>query len=74
MNACPWAGASRRRAAGLLAVDVHRALLEVDVRPAKRERFGDAIATLNLFRDTLEELDDGNVTDPVSGPVVLELK
>ena len=34
----------------------------------------DMIATLNSFRDTLEELDDGNVTDPVSGPVVLELK
>ena len=32
------------------------------------------IATLDSFRDTLEELDDGNVTDPVSGPVVLELK
>jgi quinol monooxygenase YgiN len=32
------------------------------------------IATLDSFRDTLEELADGNVTDPVSGPVVLELK
>ena len=32
------------------------------------------IATLDTFRDTLEELGDGNVTDPVSGPVVLELK
>ena len=32
------------------------------------------IATLDSFRDTLEELGDGNVTDPVSGPVVLELK
>jgi len=32
------------------------------------------IATLNSFRDTLEEVSDGNVTDPVSGPVVLELK
>ena len=31
------------------------------------------IATLDSFRDTLEELSDGNVTDPVSGPVVLEL-
>jgi quinol monooxygenase YgiN len=31
-------------------------------------------ATLDTFRDTLEELGDGNVTDPVSGPVVLELK
>ena len=32
------------------------------------------IATLDTFRDTLEELGDGNVTDPVSGPVVLGLK
>ena len=33
------------------------------------------LATLDTFRDTLEELGDGKgVTDPVSGPVVLELK
>jgi quinol monooxygenase YgiN len=32
------------------------------------------IATLDSFRDTLEDLGEGNVTDPVSGPVVLELK
>lgn len=33
------------------------------------------IATLDSFRDTLEELGDGRgVTDPVSGPVVLEMK
>ena len=32
------------------------------------------LATLDSFRDTLEEVSDGNVTDPVSGPVVLELK
>jgi len=32
------------------------------------------IATLDSFRDTLEEVSDGNVTDPVSGPVVLEIK
>jgi hypothetical protein len=33
------------------------------------------LATLDTFRDTLEELGDGRgVTDPVSGPVVLELK
>lgn len=33
------------------------------------------IATLNSFRDTLEELGGGlGVTDPVSGPVVLALK
>jgi hypothetical protein len=33
------------------------------------------IAALNSFRDTLEDLGVGlGVTDPVSGPVVLELK
>jgi antibiotic biosynthesis monooxygenase (ABM) superfamily enzyme len=33
------------------------------------------IATLNSFRDCLEDLGDGKgVTDPVSGPVVLDLK
>ena len=33
------------------------------------------IATLDGFRDTLDELGPGlGVTDPVSGPVVLELK
>lgn len=33
------------------------------------------IATLDSFRDTLEDLGDGRgVTDPVSGPVVLEMK
>jgi antibiotic biosynthesis monooxygenase (ABM) superfamily enzyme len=33
------------------------------------------IATLNTFRDTLEDLGEGlGITDPVSGPVVLELK
>lgn len=33
------------------------------------------IATLDSFRDTLEDLGSGlGVTDPVSGPVVLELK
>ena len=31
------------------------------------------ISTLDSFRDTLEDLGDGNVTDPVSGPVVLDL-
>ncbi len=32
-------------------------------------------ATLDTFRDTLEDLGSGlGVTDPVSGPVVLELK
>jgi hypothetical protein len=33
------------------------------------------IATLDSFRDTLEDLGGGlGVTDPVSGPVVLPLK
>jgi hypothetical protein len=33
------------------------------------------IATLNSFRDTLEDLGGGvGVTDPVSGPVVMSLK
>ena len=33
------------------------------------------LATLNSFRDTLEDLGGGlGVTDPVSGPVVLELR
>ena len=33
------------------------------------------IATLNSFRDTLEDLGNGlGVTDPISGPVVLALK
>lgn len=33
------------------------------------------IATLDSFRDTLEDLGDGRgVTDPASGPVVLEMK
>ena len=33
------------------------------------------VATLDTFRDTLEDLGDGlGVTDPVSGPVVLQLK
>lgn len=33
------------------------------------------IATLDSFRDTLEDLGNGlGVTDPVSGPVVLNLK
>ena len=33
------------------------------------------VATLDRFRDTLEDLGDGlGVTDPVSGPVVLQLK
>ncbi len=33
------------------------------------------IATLNSFRDTLEDLGSGiGVTDPVSGPVVMALE
>jgi quinol monooxygenase YgiN len=45
---------------------------DVDALAAARSNMG---ATLNSFRDTLEDL-GGNlgVTDPVSGPVVLTLK
>ena len=32
------------------------------------------IATLDTFRDMLEEQGEAGVTDPVSGPVVLSLK
>ena len=32
------------------------------------------LATLDTFRDMLEDLGGGKVTDPVSGPVVLNLK
>jgi len=32
------------------------------------------IATLDSFRDMLEEQGESGVTDPVSGPVVLTLK
>lgn len=32
------------------------------------------IATLDGFRDMLEDQGEGGVTDPVSGPVVLNLK
>ena len=33
------------------------------------------IATLNTFRDTLEDLGGGlGVTDPVSGPVIVEMR
>ena len=32
------------------------------------------LETLDTFRETLEDLGDGQVTDPVSGPVVLALK
>ena len=35
----------------------------------------DMVATLDTFRDMLEDLGGGlGVTDPVSGPVVLEVK
>ena len=43
---------------------------DVDSLAAARPQM---IATLDSFRDTLEVV-DGEVTDPVSGPVVLELK
>lgn len=44
----------------------------VDAMAAARPQM---IATLNRFRDTLEDLGGGlGVTDPVSGPVVMALK
>jgi hypothetical protein len=45
---------------------------DMDAMAAARPQM---IATLDSFRDTLEDLGgDLGVTDPVSGPVVLELK
>ena len=45
---------------------------DMDSLAAARPHMG---ATLDTFRDTLEDLGDGRgVTDPVSGPVVLALK
>ena len=45
---------------------------DMDAMAAARPQM---IATLDSFRDTLEELGEGKgVTDPVSGPVVLALK
>jgi quinol monooxygenase YgiN len=45
---------------------------DMDALVAARPHMG---ATLNTFRDTLEDLGGGlGVTDPISGPVVLELK
>lgn len=45
---------------------------DMDAMAASRSAM---IATLNSFRDTLDDLGGGlGVTDPVSGPVVLALK
>ncbi|MCO5130731.1 MAG: antibiotic biosynthesis monooxygenase [Xanthobacteraceae bacterium] len=45
---------------------------DMDALAAARPRM---IATLNSFRDTLEDLGGGlGLTDPVAGPVVLALK
>ena len=45
---------------------------DMDSLAAARPRM---VATLDSFRDTLEDLGEGlGVTDPVSGPVVLQLK
>lgn len=45
---------------------------DMDALAAARPKM---IGTLDTFRDTLEDLGGGRgVTDPVSGPVVLELK
>ena len=46
--------------------------VDMDSLAAARPRM---VATLDSFRDTLEDLGEGlGVTDPVSGPVVLQLK
>ena len=46
----------------------------VDTESLAKAR-ADMIATLDSFRDTLEDFGGGlGVTDPVSGPVVLTLK
>jgi hypothetical protein len=45
---------------------------DMDALAAARDSM---VATLDTFRDTLEDLGGGlGVTDPASGPVVLELK
>lgn len=44
---------------------------DMDAMAAARPQM---IATLDSFRDTLETLEGGGVTDAVSGPVVLALK
>jgi antibiotic biosynthesis monooxygenase (ABM) superfamily enzyme len=44
---------------------------DMDALAAARPRM---LETLDTFRDMLEDAGDGNVTDPVSGPVVLTLK
>ena len=44
---------------------------DMDAMAAARPQM---IATLDSFRDTLEAMPGGGVTDPVSGPVVLALK
>jgi hypothetical protein len=50
-------------------------LAEWDDMEALTKARPNMIATLDSFRDTLEDLGGGlGVTDPVSGPVVLNLK
>ena len=50
-------------------------IAEWDAMESLANARADMIATLNAFRDTLEDLGSGlGVTDPVSGPVVLGLK
>jgi antibiotic biosynthesis monooxygenase (ABM) superfamily enzyme len=44
---------------------------DMDALAAARPRM---LATLDTFRETLEDAGDGTVTDPASGPVVLALK
>ncbi|MGE0596754.1 MAG: antibiotic biosynthesis monooxygenase [Hyphomonadaceae bacterium] len=72
--AADWAGLMR---ADMIKTGDHAYCLiaewrDVDALAAAR---GAMIATLDSFRDTLEDMGDGKgVTDPVSGPVVLTLR
>ena len=73
-DAWAWPGLSR---ANIVKTSEHTFCIiaewtDMDALVNARDRM---IATLDLFRDTLEELGGGlGVTDPVSGPVVKTLK
>ena len=69
-----WAGL---RHASIIATGEGRycILAEWDDMDSMAAARPEMIATLDSFRDTLEDLGGGlGVTDPVSGPVVLEMK
>jgi quinol monooxygenase YgiN len=69
-----WAGL--RHANIIKAGDGHYCIIaEWDDMESMAAARPEMIATLDSFRDTLEDLGGGlGVTDPVSGPVVMELK